>query len=330
MRFFSWIVLLFLVSLGFSADWKLEDPNGKSSLAVYQKADQEHATLLVRYSKPSLQFNCNMTCGEAEFKANLSSYFILLPANQKQRVKVSGPLGNLELAVPAISARTAWEYTIVEVSGKPIGKGNLTLQSIPSGVDFTVDGFDIQGVTPYQRELNALEYSFLFRKDRYKPKQVSIAVQKDQMTSKIVEMEPAWADISFTAERADTYVEFLGRRFLVQPGEPLTFSGESNGLLEDRYTYRFGAPGAKEREDSFVAEAGQKRTLKLNVPIEWGVVIVNSNPTGALVIWDGKEVGFTPFTMENIPVGSHKLQLKSADGKMTEQVVEVKSLWNTF
>lgn len=50
-----------------------------------------------------------------------------------------------------------------------------------------------------------------------------------------------------------------------------------------------------------------------------GTVEVHSTPSGAIVFLEGKEVGVTPFSMENMPQGSHSLSLKKSCYRSVKQ-----------
>ena len=51
-----------------------------------------------------------------------------------------------------------------------------------------------------------------------------------------------------------------------------------------------------------------------------GTLVVNSQPKGAKVILDGREIGVTPLTRSDMSVGAHKVVLQSAQGVITKDI----------
>lgn len=51
-----------------------------------------------------------------------------------------------------------------------------------------------------------------------------------------------------------------------------------------------------------------------------GTLVVNSQPKGAKVLLDGKEIGVTPLTRADMTVGAHKVVLQGAQGTITKDI----------
>lgn len=72
------------------------------------------------------------------------------------------------------------------------------------------------------------------------------------------------------------------------------------------------APGRLPYVATLTLKAGEERVLIAEPAALTGKATIQSLPTGATVIMDGKAVGKTPFTIENLPDGQLPFQLKFA------------------
>lgn len=64
---------------------------------------------------------------------------------------------------------------------------------------------------------------------------------------------------------------------------------------------------------------------EISVKVDWkarrvGGLQVTSTPTGAKVLVDGRERGITPLTLDDLPAGSHTVQLDSSEGTVRRKV----------
>ena len=76
------------------------------------------------------------------------------------------------------------------------------------------------------------------------------------------------------------------------------------------------------REISLDVKAGEQLSQQIDLSNirAVGTLIVNSQPKGAKVIVDGKELGVTPFTRTDMSVGAHKVVLQSREGVITKDI----------
>lgn len=54
---------------------------------------------------------------------------------------------------------------------------------------------------------------------------------------------------------------------------------------------------------------GQTTDLEIEMPFKYGSIIVNTEPSGAVVLIDGIEYGMTPLTLDSIRFGTHELKV---------------------
>ena len=76
------------------------------------------------------------------------------------------------------------------------------------------------------------------------------------------------------------------------------------------------------REISLDVKAGEQLSQQIDLSNirAVGTLIVNSQPKGAKVIVDGKELGVTPFTRTDMSVGAHKVVLQAREGVITKDI----------
>lgn len=89
-------------------------------------------------------------------------------------------------------------------------------------------------------------------------------------------------------------------------GLTLTVAAEAPHLL------KVVAPGRLPYAATLILKAGEKRVLTIDPSPLIGKATIQSTPTGANVIIDGKVAGKTPLTVENLPDGALDFRLKFA------------------
>jgi|GEM_PF-1834483 len=125
------------------------------------------------------------------------------------------------------------------------------------------------------------------------------------------------------------------------PGAAITFNGVASGntpyqnpnLEPGRYSFSLSRNGYKTYTGSITVRPGQ--TMPLNITLEavaavasTGQLRVKSEPEGATVLLDGREVGATPYADDNVPAGSHEIVLRKSGYKdySTMATIEARQL----
>lgn len=164
-----------------------------------------------------------------------------------------------------------------------------------------VDG-EVVGRTPLSRiELAAGEHTMLVRKERYKDLETTVVVEgRSQEQALSLELEPAWANLSFTSN---------------PPGAIVTVDGEELGatpltaeVLEGKREVMVKLPAHKAWTSSLRVTAGQDQNLP---PIELepadGLVMLRTTPANASVTVNGTYRGLTPLELELPPGEAHRI-----------------------
>ena len=86
-----------------------------------------------------------------------------------------------------------------------------------------------------------------------------------------------------------------------------------NKITAGTYEITVTKDGFQSVTKTVVIEIDESVTLDIEMPYLHGTIHIESNPSGATVIIDDKEIGITPITTNDIIVGKHSLTLKKDD-----------------
>ncbi len=73
------------------------------------------------------------------------------------------------------------------------------------------------------------------------------------------------------------------------------------------------APGYRPQSQHFTVEAGKPVSLNISLEKMRGILSFESEPSGATVTLDGKQIGVTPMTVDNLNLGTHLYSLTLDD-----------------
>ena len=174
--------------------------------------------------------------------------------------------------------------------------GHLRIDSAPvTGARVLIDGTG-KGETPVTvRDLPAGEYIVEIRAERYFPYRAEITLEGlDREQSVSAELQPAWAQVSFSSEPADARV-FSGDSILGRT--PLT-----TDLLEGKHDIVVKAAGYKVWQDTLSVVAGTPQSLTdiRLAPADASLFLV-SKPARANATINGNYLGLTPLEVPLTP-----------------------------
>jgi len=194
--------------------------------------------------------------------------------------------------------------------------GLVTIESLNmQGARVQVDSVDL-GTTPLiDVELEAGEHELVVTRDRYLPHTVSITVTGRSIRERFeVDLEPAWAVVTFTSQPS-------GAEVLVD-GESVGLTPVNAELLQGERDVTLKLAGHKAWQEEFLVTAGRDMVAPevLLVPAD-GLVFIRSNPSDASVTINGQFMGQTPLEVSLAPQQVHDITLFKAGYNETSRAI---------
>ena len=117
----------------------------------------------------------------------------------------------------------------------------------------------------------------------------------------------------------------------VPEGASLVINGEYRGktplslgnLPSGRYTVTFSRFGFIGLSTEVPVEEGKTAEVTATLQPETGTLAINSTPSGARVLLDGTDAGFSPVMLENISAGNHTVMLEKEGYRTAVREVRV-------
>ncbi len=317
----AWPVLLFLLffpAVFFGNGFKVlsfrKVPNDISAIQNkfkrYDDNDELCALVKVRSDVPGLRFSAsNPIVGNVARRQG--EYWVYLSAGTRQLYVFTEGFIKLSYTFPLRIEKGAvylLELTSVDPLGMELGKGSLHFTSRPDSVQVTIDGFpDLVKYTPCSfNRYRTGNYRFIFQKSRYQVLDTIIHIDRNSDKAIHVRLTPKWGNLLVASLNNLPYVfQINGKKY---EGTRLSLMGESSGLDAGIYTLRISRQHYYDStltvrltpDDTTVVVVGLKPVLTS--------FRVLSEPPGATVFVDGREVGKTPFSQQMI-VGHHRVRV---------------------
>ena len=271
--------------------------------------------------------------------ATTEHYFVLNVSPANARVTIDGnPVAlNREGAVSVLLKRGTHEFSIQaamhrseagivtitdkkEVMNVTLAPdyGVLQVSSEPQGAEVYIDGaYKPAGTTPFTTEwLSSGAHSLEFRLLSYKVYTTDVLVTGDGTTQPFTAtLQPNFAEVTITAPgEADIYIN-----------DERKATGTWSGRLDAGH-YRVEARKTSHTSSvqSIDVVAGDSRHITLDAPKPiYGSLNINSDPIGAKVFIDGKEIGEAPDIFTEVLIGTHTIRLTKAGCAPVEQQVTI-------
>ncbi|MCR4918432.1 MAG: PEGA domain-containing protein [Prevotella sp.] len=204
------------------------------------------------------------------------------------------------------------KFNVVPADAKAV----VTVQSDQKGAQTErLDSVDPSGAIAKSLPLGT--YTYTIMAPDYKPYERRLLLNEPNQTlvEKVV-LEPDFAEMTLRATpEADIYVngELHGRG---------TWAGRmKSGTYEVECRQQRHKPSAL----TLTVRAGEPRTVNLPTPTPiTGTLNVTSRPLGATITIDGKGYGQTPKSIEQLPIGQHRLTLARANYTTEQRDFEIK------
>jgi formylglycine-generating enzyme required for sulfatase activity len=172
-------------------------------------------------------------------------------------------------------------------------------------------------------DIKAGDHFLTVRLDKYREIERNIRISAYKMKiidekfsaligSAFIQSDPPDADIYLNNS------DFLGRTPLLK-----------QVLLVGWHQLTLKKEGFLDYKDEFKLEYGQERRIMAKLQAKPGRLIISSDPNGAAVVVDGKNLGRSPLNQQ-LSSGNHQLKVTKEDHKKYEQTFIIKSDQDTF
>ena len=231
--------------------------------------------------------------------------WVYLTAKYADYLKISHPdLSSVEFHFPYdLQPKRGYEMLLIN-KAEPVVNGwaSLTITTKPeNGGSITLNGRSLNETTPYTNSMiPSGKYEITVSKDRYKT--VTQTIEVVDGDSKIVEIVMS-LDVANITLIADQYTEvYVDGEFKTEG----TWNGE---LYSGNHEITYKKQRHHDAKQIIIVEGGVPKKYELNLEPICGVIIVDTEPSGASVYIDGKKYGVTPITINNVMIGRHELMI---------------------
>lgn len=253
-----------------------------------------------------LRFESNLAVGiMLEYKTG--EVWVYLTAKYADYLKISHPdFSSTEFTIPFdLQPKKGYEMLLVNKTKEETGSGSLTINTKPeNGATIMLNGVLISQNTPYINDMMAVgTYEITVSKVRYKTVTKTVKVKKGSKQVVDIEMPIDVADITIqTDAMTDIYID----GFLRRKG---TFVGELNSGIHEIEARK---PNHKTVVKTINVVAGKPETFMIELTPIYGVLNIQSEPSGATVYIDNNCYGQTPLSLNSLMIGEHTVVIEKS------------------
>jgi hypothetical protein len=198
----------------------------------------------------------------------------------------------LKPAFGSISVKSNVAGAKILLDGKPTGKNSpTTLTEIPSG-----------------------SHTITLQSDKYAPQQQNVVVEDGQATDVSMSLDARFARITINS---------INGAEIYSNGKLLGKGRISEDLMEGYYDLEARLNHYKSITKQIQVVAGQPQDITLNPIPKYGSLDIVSTPHNATVIIDGKTLGKTPMTTEQLLEGEHLIRLEHKGYESKEKTITI-------
>jgi len=203
------------------------------------------------------------------------------------------------------------------------GKGELLLKTKPSGAKVEISEFpDFNKKTPCELiDYPAISYLFHISKFRYEPIDTIITLEKNKRITRQFNLQPLWSDLEITSDPIGAKVYINEKHYGTTP---LTLKGVDEGLNEGFYEIEIKKEKYYNEKLDIKIQPNDVICHNFDLTPKLGSILINTNPEGAKVEIDGKELGLTLIKIPEIVIGKHDLKISKSDFGTIKKEINVK------
>ena len=253
-----------------------------------------------------LRFESNLaTAILLEYKTG--EVWVYVTAKYANYLKISHPdFSSIEFTIPFdLEPKKGYEMLLVNKTKEETGSGSLTINTKPeNGATIMLNGVLISQNTPYVNDMMAVgTYEITVSKARYKTVTKTVKVKKGSKQVVDIEMPIDVADITIQTDAlTDIYID----GFLRRKG---TFIGELNSGIHEIEARK---PNHKTVVKKINVIAGKPETFIITPTPIYGVLNIQSEPSGATVYIDNNFYGQTPLSLNSLMIGEHTVVIEKS------------------
>jgi hypothetical protein len=288
----------------------------------------DEAVLIIFSPISDLKFESNFKAGIVDQRNTPDeAKYELFIKPQKQIITVRAPgYRDGDIIIVSINAKESRFYSI-EPKRKPIStdRGDFTLNSIPSGATFKIDGLGVNGMTPYRSrdkfpdDLLAATFVVRVSKENYETKEDTLIIEKAKTTTKTIVLTPKFGYVTVDTRHTDAILSINGALRTFQSGNPIEVTvGELSIKLKKQYYHDFVTKVRVDPNDD------PKESIPIHIELthEVGWLVVNTTPSNAKAYLDAEDLGNTPLK-QKVNAGKYTLEVRKDNYRKEQATIEV-------
>ncbi len=200
-------------------------------------------------------------------------------------------------------------------------KGTLSIDSYPQNCEVYLNG-EYVGVTPLEKSVKIGKYTLEVKKEGYEDYKKEVTIERGKETVIIANLEISTGSLIVKTDPDGATVFVDGKNYGLTPIEIKDLEIGDHEIVISKEGYAQIIKKIDIRKETVTIEE-----ILIEAISE---IFINTNPKGAKVIINGKEMGVTPLTLKDINPGRYIITFKAIGYEEMTKSIEVKEGLNAF
>ena len=200
-------------------------------------------------------------------------------------------------------------------------KGTLSIDSYPQNCEVYLNG-EYVGVTPLEKSVKIGKYTLEVKKEGYEDYKKEVTIERGKETVIIANLETSTGSLIVKTDPDGATVFVDGKNYGLTPIEIKDLEIGDHEIVISKEGYAQIIKKIDIRKETVTIEE-----ILIEAISE---IFINTNPKGAKVIINGKEMGVTPLTLKDINPGRYIITFKAIGYEEMTKSIEVKEGLNAF
>lgn len=192
----------------------------------------------------------------------------------------------------------------------------LTIESVPSEAMVVIDGIEY-GQTFFQDKIAPGKHTVRLSKPLYYSVVKEIVLDPGGMLPLDLNLKPNYGSVSINSEPAGARIMLNHRQELQTTPHTVT------PLQSGQYDLSISFPDYRDDNRTVTISDGVETKINATLIPAFGWLDLASDPTGAQVLIDGRDIGVTPLTKHRLPSGNYVLSIKTEYYKEYQQMITI-------